>query len=120
MVSIHYTPSSYGGFSFPENKVNLDKLLSRFNKVIGDPSSRYLLLLRRSNIAINEYDEAVFSDSFSKLQKIGADYLLKRQTRDPLLSYHRYINIIDMTDGSEMYYRDIFEDNGSSWSDDEE
>lgn len=117
-TTLHYSKSAFGGFVGDSFTTDLDSFISRFKTVEGDPSSRYVLFLKRSNIAHSYYEKVIYFNDLDECKRVAKD-LIYNNAPNPEKWYedHYYVNIVDQDTGEEIFYADAWQGGKKGWYD---
>lgn len=117
-TTLHYNKSAFSGFVGDQFTTDLDSFISRFETVEGDPSSRYVLFLKRSNIAHSYYEKVIYFNDLDECKRVAKD-LIYNNAPNPEKWYedHYYVNIVDQDTGEEIFYADAWQEGKKGWYD---
>lgn len=115
-IELHYRESAISGFVLDVGPVDINSYVNKFDNVIGDPESQYVLFLKRHNISGKEYETVVFSDNLKYLINLSQRYLDTVSAEGWLSNSHRFANIADLYSNTEVFYEDAFEDGTAGWN----
>ena len=115
-IELHYRESAIGGFVLDAEPVDINSYVNKFDSVVGDPESQYALFLKRCNISGTKYETVVFSNNLGYLLNLSQQYLNTVSAVEWISSYHRFANIADLYNNTEVFYEDAFEDGTAGWS----
>ena len=114
-IELHYRESAISGFVLDVGPVDISSYVNKFDNVVGDPDSQYVLFLKRCNISGKKYEAAVFSNNLGYLLNMSQRYLNAASDAEWVSSYHRFANIADLYNNTEVFYEDAFEDGTAGW-----
>lgn len=114
----HLAHSSYGGFKPSTfDTADIYGLTDKFEQVLGDPeNARYAACCTQSDISSSDYIKVLFTDDLSEANSFISDWLswnnhtsYEDSSNGWISQQHYYGTIIDLVDGKEIDYGDIWQ-----------
>lgn len=112
---LHYRRSGYGGFTLDTFNTDINSYSQKFEKIEGNSTDSYAVILLSSNIAHSSYDNIIFLNDLEECEITLKKWLSQNYDTEPMMEKHFYGSIVDIKNDKELGYGDSWSDGTPSW-----